>query len=367
VKQWLSAILILAAGAAALFWYVTEQETDGAAGRGGWQSPPPSVEITPVSIGAVVRTVEAVGTLRANEAITVRPEIAGRIRDIHFTEGQPVAAGDRLISLDDAVHRAEVAEKQADRRIAELAFDRADKLVAKRAASAEERDRALAELQSSDAALQLARAKLNKTRIVAPFAGVVGLRHVSSGDFVSAGQELVSLVEIHPLKVDFKVGEVYLPQVSEGQDIEVQVDAYPGETFTGRVFAIEPQVDISGRAVVIRARLPNEAMQLRPGLFSRVDLIVDAAAEAILIPEDAVVPRGDQHFVYRFQDDHVYLTEVVLGKRSESMVEVRSGLSRDAVVVSAGQIKLRDGIAVAPVEGNTETVSTQQVQRTPST
>ena len=358
MKQWLSAILVLVVGAAALYWYVYEQSSGSAQGQGGWPASAPTVEVTPVSVGSVVRTVEAVGTLRANESITVRPEIAGRVVTIHFTEGQPVAQGDRLISLDDAIHQAEVLEKQADRRISELAFDRADKLVAKRAAPVEERDRALAELQSNDAAVQFASAKLDKTRIVAPFAGIVGLRHVSAGDFVSAGQALVSLVAIHPLKVDFKVGEVFLPQVAQGQQIVVSVDAYPGQTFAGEVFAIEPQIDVSGRAVVIRALLPNDELQLRPGLFSRIDLIVDAAAEAILVPEDAIVPRGDQHFVYRFVDGRVFFTAVRVGKRAESMVEIQEGLTSDAVVVTAGQIKLRDGIEVTAAAGNTETIRT---------
>lgn len=364
MRQWISALIVLAMGAGALYWYVSRQ--DDVPARRGFQLPPPTVEVAPVSLGTVVRSVEAVGTLRANEAITVRPEIAGRVESIHFHEGQPVLRGALLVSLDDSVYQAEVLEKEADRRIAELAFERADKLVARRAASVDERDRALAELQASDATLQLAQARLEKTRITAPFAGVVGLRMVSAGDFVTVGQPLVSLVEMHPLKVDFRVGEIYLPEVTVGQSIEVAVDAFPGETFAGAVFAIEPQVDVNGRAVVIRARLPNEEGQLRPGLFSRVELIVDAAAEAILVPEDAIVPRGDQHFVYRLDDGRAYLAEVRLGKRAESMVEIRSGLSRDAVVVTAGQIKLRDGVAVNPASASTETVSSP-VRGGPST
>jgi membrane fusion protein (multidrug efflux system) len=335
VKQWLVAMVVLVVGAGSLYWYVRQQDSEQAGGPGGWPSSPPTVEVTPVTVGSVVRTVEAVGTLRANEAITVRPEITGRVVTIHFSEGQPVAQGDPLISLDDAIYQADVLEKQADRRISELAFERADKLVAKRAAPVEERDRALAELQSNDAAVQLANAKLDKTRIVAPFSGIVGLRHVSTGDFVSAGQALVSLVAIHPLKVDFKVGEVFLPQVAQGQEIAVSVDAYPGLSFAGEVFAIEPQVDVSGRAVVIRALLPNDELQLRPGLFARVELIVDAAAEAILVPEDAIVPRGDQHFVYRYEDGRVFFTAIRVGKRAQAMVEVQEGLTSEAVVVTA--------------------------------
>ena len=353
MKQWLSALAVLALGGAALAWYVLVFEQGEPAAGPGWRPLPPTVEASAVSIGSVVRSVEAVGTLRANEAITLRPEIAGRVTGIHFDEGQPVVKGDLLISLDDSVYRAEVLEKQADLRIAELAFERADQLVKKRAAPMEERDRKLAELQSRDASLQLARARLDRTRIVAPFAGVAGLRHVSVGDFVGAGQQLVSLTEINPLKVDFRLGEVFLPQIAEGQVIDVRVDAWPGEVFSGSVFAIEPQVDVGGRAVVIRALLPNPEQKLRPGLFSRVELIVDAAAEAVLVPEAAIVPRGDLHFVYLLEDGKALLTEVQLGKRSDTRVEVRAGLDRDAVVVTAGQIKLRDGVSVRVVSAGT--------------
>ncbi len=308
--------------------------------------PPPVVEVTPVVLGTVERTVEAVGTLRANESVTIRPEIAGRIVAIGFKEGEKVRKGATLITLDDSVNAAEVAEKAANRKISELAYERAKLLVEKKAASVEVRDRAEAQLEADDAGLQLARARLDKTRLLAPFDGVIGLRTVSVGDFVDVGQVLVNLVDIEVLKVDFRVGEIYLPDVVSGQDIAVKVDAFPSQTFTGAVFAIEPEVDINGRAVVIRARLPNQGDQLRPGLFSRVTLIVDRNAQAMLVPEDAIVPEGERHFVYRVADGHVTLTEVLIGKRKDTHVEVRSGVSPNDLIVTAGQLKLRDGIAV---------------------
>ncbi len=334
-----------------MFWLGSQDE--GPPGEPGWRPPPPTVEVAPVETGLVVRSVEAVGTLRANEAVTLRPEIAGRVSAIEFEEGQPVTAGQLLVSLDDSVHAAEVREKEADRALAQIEFARAEQLVSARAAPAEAKDRALAELQAAEAAVDLARARLAKTELRAPFSGVIGLRRVSVGDFVSAGQELASLVEIDPLKVDFRVGEIHLAELSLGQDIEVQVDAFPGEHFAGRVYAIEPLVDVNGRAILVRARLPNQEARLRPGLFSRVELIVDTAAAALLVPEDAIVPRGDQHFVYRLVEGHALLTEVVLGKRQPERVEIVQGLAADDVVVTAGQLKLRDGVAVTPVESTT--------------
>ncbi len=345
MKTWIVATVLFALGGAGLFWY--EHRQSGAAQSGGhFQMPPPSVEVTPVVLGTVERTVEAVGTLRADESVTIRPEIAGRVVSIGFKEGEKVRKGTTLITLDDSVNAAEVAEKAANRKISELAYERAKLLVEKKAASIEVRDRAEAQLEADDAALQLARARLDKTRILAPFDGVIGLRTVSVGDFVDVGQVLVNLVDLELLKVDFRVGEIHLPDVVAGQDIAVRVDAFPSQTFSGTVYAIEPEVDINGRAVVIRARLPNEGDKLRPGLFSRVTLIVDRTAQAMLVPEDAIVPEGERHFVYRVTDGRAALVEVLIGKRKDTRVEVRSGLSPNDLIVTAGQLKLRDGIAV---------------------
>jgi membrane fusion protein (multidrug efflux system) len=163
---------------------------------------------------------------------------------------------------------------------------------------------------------------------------------------VDAGDDLVGLVELDPIKVDFRIGEIHLSDVAPGQTLSIEVNAFPGEEFSGRVYAIEPQVDINGRAIVIRAELSNTDHRLRPGLFARIDLIVNEAAEALLVSEDAIVPRGDQHFVYRLIESQAILTEVVLGKRKDTWVEITEGLTAEDIVITAGQLKLRDGATV---------------------
>jgi membrane fusion protein (multidrug efflux system) len=349
MKTWIIAILILVLGGSGLYWWSRQAEQSAASGRAGWRPPPATVEAAGVEIGSVVRNVQAIGTLRAYESVTIRPEISGRITGIHFDEGLRVERGTVLIELDDSVYAAEVKEKAANRRLAELAFDRANKLVERRVASVEDRDIALAQLQANDAALQLSQARLAKTRLRAPFDGIIGLRNVSIGDFVDAGDDLVGLVELDPIKVDFRIGEIHLRDIAPGQTLSIQVNAFPGEEFSGRVYAIEPQVDLNGRAIVIRAELPNTDRRLRPGLFARIDLIVNEAAEALLISEDAIVPRGDQHFVYRLVESQAILTEVTLGKRKDTWVEITDGLSADDIVITAGQLKLRDGATVRAV------------------
>lgn len=350
MKSWIAAIGLLVVGSIGLYMWINKPDANDNAGAAGWVRPPPVVEVEKVKRGNVVRQVAALGTLRSNESVMLRPEISGRITAFHFDEGAQVQTGNLLIELDDSVYKAEVNAKTADRRIAELAYHRANRLLEKKVASVEGRDTALARLQSEDASLELANAQLRKTQIRAPFGGVIGLRHVSVGDVVSAGQDLVRLVELNPIKVDFRIGEIQLKKISTGQFIDIEVNAFPGQHFRGKVYAIEPQIEVNGRSILIRAQLDNQSMQLRPGLFARVKLIVDEADDALLVSENAIVPSGEQHFVYRLIDGKAVYTEVVLGLRQNTLVEVVQGLSIDDLVITAGQLKLRDGTAVKTVE-----------------
>ncbi len=205
-------------------------------------------------------------------------------------------------------------------------------------------------MRVDQAVLELAKARLDKSMISAPFDGVVGLRKVSVGDFVNVGDDIVNLEQIDPLKTDFRVAEVYLGAVRPGQRIELRVDAFPGETFTGEVYAIDPLIDESGRSIVLRARLPNPDNRLRPGLFVRVALVLNERNGAIQVPEQALVPQGQDQFVFRVVDGKAALTKVVPGLRRDGMVEVVEGLDPNDTVVTAGQIKLRDGAEVQPVQ-----------------
>ena len=191
----------------------------------------------------------------------------------------------------------------------------------------------------------------------APFSGIIGLRSVSVGDYVKEGADLVNLESIDPLKVDFRVPEVYMRQVQVGQSLQVQLDALPGKTFEGKVFAVNPLIDAAGRAVVIRAMVRNPDTSLRPGMFARVRLITRNAQDALVLPEQALVPQGDQQFVFRILDGKAVRTKVDVGQRRDAMVEILNGVAKDDVVVTAGQLKLRDGAPVtiasaAPATGS---------------
>lgn len=345
----MAALVLLGAGA---YWYSVLRSGNESAPvtaaptqPGGWSIP---VEAAAVRIGTITRTVQAVGSLRANESVIVRPELGGRIERIHFTEGQPVNRGDPLFTLEASIYDAELDQAQARLNLSRTNNQRVVSLRQQGLGTEQERDQALAELRVSQAALALAQARLEKMTITAPFNGVMGLRRVSVGDYVSPGQDMVNLLDLNPIKVDFRVPEVFLADVKTGQTIEVRVDAFPGETFTGEVYAIDPQVDINGRSLVLRARIPNPEGRLQAGLFARVDLILERHENALLIPEEALVPRGDQQQVFKIVDGKAMLTEVTIGRRQEGQVEIVSGLAPGDRVVTAGQLKIRDGAPVAP-------------------
>jgi membrane fusion protein (multidrug efflux system) len=292
------------------------------------------------------QSITAVGSLRSDESVTVRPEVAGRISAILFKEGQHVAKGMTLVRLDPAINQAEVEQARANLKLAQTKFDRAVELSQRNFISGQAKDEAENNLRVAQAALALVEARLAKTEIKAPFGGVIGLRVVSVGDYVKEGADIVNLEAIDPLKVDFRVPEVYLRQVQEGQTLTVTLDALPGKKFEGRVFAVNPLVDAAGRAVVIRAIVRNTDTSLRPGMFARVRLITRDEKQALVVPEQAIVPQGDEQYVFRVVDGKVARVKVEIGQRRDAKVEILKGLGPGDVVVTAGQLKLRDGMPV---------------------
>jgi len=305
-----------------------------------------TVETAPVATARLQDDVVAIGTLRSNEAVVVRPEISGRITEIGFTEGSAVKKGQLLVALDSSVYAAEVQQAKANLALAETTFNRTTELERQKFVSATAKDQSLNGLRVAQANVALAEARLAKTQILAPFAGVIGIRQVSIGDYVKEGQDLVTLEDISSLKVDFRLPEVMLTDLRRGQAVEVTSDAFPNRTFTATLDAIDPLVDQNGRAVILRARLKNTDGQLRPGMFVRTRLILEERANALTVPEEALMPAGTEQFVYKVVDGKVTRVKVKTGLRRGSQVEVVEGLQAGDVIVTAGQIKLREGAVV---------------------
>ncbi|MCW2243713.1 efflux RND transporter periplasmic adaptor subunit [Azospirillum canadense] len=363
------ALLVLVALGGGAYWYFVKQggtietllagtvvpspggasaaKPGGPAGGPPGGMPPMPVEAVPVRVGAVSRTVTAVGSLLSNESVVIRPEVAGKIAEIAFQEGQAVKKGAVLIRLDDSIARATLAQAQASIAFSRAELNRADELFRQKTGPARNKEQAQAKLQADEAAIQLAKAQLEKMTLVAPFDGVLGLRKVSVGDVVAAGKDIVNLEAIDTLKLDFRVPELYLPAVKTGQTLQVAVDAFAGRTFDGKVIAIDPLVDVNGRAVAVRARVANTDGSLRPGLFARVSLTIDTQPNAVLVPEQSIVAFGNKQFVFKVVEGKAVQAPVTLGGRRNAEVEIADGLKPGDMVVTAGQLKIRDGASVA--------------------
>ncbi|HSI39431.1 MAG TPA: efflux RND transporter periplasmic adaptor subunit [Xanthobacteraceae bacterium] len=309
------------------------------------------VEIAQVRASRTTTDISAVGSLGSDESVQVASEVAGRIAEIRFTEGQKVKAGDVLVKLDDALVRASEAEMQARLALARSNYDRAQQLQKSGSGTARALDEAISERNTATALLDLQQVQLAKHSILAPFDGVVGLRAVSVGAYIGVGEKLVNLEKIDTLKIDFKIPEIYLSQIVMGQSVEIAVDAVPGRTFTGAIYAIDPMVDVNGRALSIRAKLSNQDNALRPGLFVRVTVKGGVERTALMVPESAVVPRGQDRIVWQVREGKAVETKVKLGERRAGEVEIAEGLPANATVVTAGQQRLRAGARVEVVGG----------------
>lgn len=331
----------------------------GAAPAGGPGGPggamPVAVEVVRAESRTLSEAASAVGTLLSNESVVLRPEIAGRISAIHFRDGQVVARGAVLLTFDSAVQEAELQQARANLVLAQTNFRRTEDLFQRQFISERARDEAAATLKVQEAAVALAEARLAKTRIRAPFDGVVGIRSISVGDYVKDGQDLINIEDVATLKVDFRLPEVYLPQLRPGQSAEVTSDALPGKVFRAVVDAVNPQVDTGGRSVLVRGHLANFRGNLRPGMFVRVQLAFGERKGVVMVPEQALVPAGGSQSIFRVLAEdgasRAQNVKVAIGQRAQGWVEISEGLAAGELVVTAGQQRLREGATVRVVEG----------------
>ncbi|MDP2883130.1 MAG: efflux RND transporter periplasmic adaptor subunit [Azonexus sp.] len=309
---------------------------------------PTAVEVARVVASDFADDVAAVGTLKSNESVVLRPEVAGRVAAIGFRDGAIVAKGTVLVVFDAAIQDAELLQARANLALAKSSYERNVELVGKKFLSQQALDNSAATLKVQEAAVQLAEAKAARMRIKAPFTGMVGLRNVSVGDYLKDGQDLINIEDVATLRVDFKLPENYLGRISKGQSVEVVTDALPGERFKAVLDAIDPLVDQNGRSISARARLDNAKGKLRPGMFVRVRLLFGERKGVLMVSEQAIVPGG-QPAVFKVADGKASLVKVKLGVRRAAQVEVVEGLAAGDLVVTAGQLKLREGAAVRPV------------------
>ncbi|MFN7644288.1 MAG: efflux RND transporter periplasmic adaptor subunit [Burkholderiales bacterium] len=327
----------------------------GPGGSGGSGGPrgPVGVEVAKVDRRPLADEVVAVGSLRANETVTLRSEVAGRIERVGFGDGARVQRGTTLIALDASVAAAEAEQSRAELALARANYERTVELAQRNFVSASAKDQAAANLKIQEAKLRLAEAKLAKSEIRAPFSGVMGLRNVSPGDFVKDGADLAVIEDIATMKVDLRMPERYLGSIKVGQIAQLSFDSLPGKTFKATISAIDAQIDANGRSLLARGKLANPDGALRSGMFARARVVVRANAEALTIPEEAVISQGADTFVWKVDAGKAVRTKIEIGLRRDARAEVLSGLAFDDLVVSAGQLRLqRDGQEVRVIDPN---------------
>ncbi len=321
------------------------------AGGGPMAFPPMPVEVVRAQVQTVEDRFEGVGSIEATDAITVVSEIDASVEKLPFTEGGWIGRGDLIAQLDGAALGAEVARTEALRDQAKNNFDRLK--AAGSAVTIQDLDNAEASLKIAEANLSLARVRYSKTRISAPFDGIIGARKVSVGTFLRVGDAITELANIDEIRVNFSVPERLLATLSRGAEVTVSTTAYPGVEVNGKIFAIEPVVDAGTRSARVVARVPNPGRKFRPGMSANVSAILSKRPAAITIPNEAIFASGSQSFVFVVKSDStVARAPIVVGTRYSDVVEVTSGLDSTAIVVRAGHQKLFDGSKVMPIDSH---------------
>jgi len=340
-------VIALAAGLGGGGWYYWQaQAQQKAPGATAPRSQTVTVDVVRAERGVVEERVQSVGTARANEAVVVTAKVTGIVSAIAFREGQRVQAGDLLIEFESRQARAELEEARANLDEYRRRMQRAEALRRSGAVTEARFDETTALVQAGAARVKSMEARLADLRIVAPFAGKVGLRQVSLGNLVQPGTVVTTLDDVSRIKVEFALPEVTVGVLRMGLPVSARSAAYPGRTYEGQVRAIDTRIDPVTRSVRVNAEFDNTDGSLLPGMFLMVELVADRRENAVLVPEEAVVPEGVRQYLFVVRDGVARRTEVTLGERLPGRVEIAKGIAVGDQIVLRGTQKLRDGTRV---------------------
>jgi membrane fusion protein (multidrug efflux system) len=296
------------------------------------------VEVATAIRDTVVDAIAATGQIEAIQSIELRPEVSGRITDILVREGQLVADSTPLFKVDDAELKAQVAQADAERQLARQALERTKGLIAQNASSTSDLEQAEAKSRGADANYALLKTRLDRTVVRAPFGGAVGRRLVSIGTYVSNQTPLITLQSVNPQYASFDVPERYADRLSRGQLVSFQVAALPGKNFSGEVVFVDPVVSLPGRTILIKARVPNSEHQLQAGMFIEARLATNIRPNAVVVPEDALLPMQGATFIWVIKQGKADRRQVGVGVRTAGWAEIQSGVEAgDSVVVGGAE------------------------------
>lgn len=327
--------------------------------------PPAVVAAATVRLEQWPSSLAAVGSFTPVAGVYVSNEVVGKIKALHFHSGQSVKAGQLLLELDTDTDQAELLGLQAELQLAKSRLQRSEKMILKKYVSQADYDEHKAQLEQAEAAVHAKRTRIDKKMIRAPFAGELGIREVNLGQFLGEGTDIVSLQQLDPIHLDFSLPERHISQLAKNQVITATIQSYPDKVFTGNIVALNPSVTQETRSLKVRAKLNNPDKLLRPGMFAQVQIESGAALSVLTLPDTAISynPYGNSVFLIQ-QNEHglsVQSRQVVTGQSREGRVEIVSGLQAGDRVVSAGQVKLRNGMPVTidtrPAPGERESAS----------
>jgi membrane fusion protein (multidrug efflux system) len=317
----------------------------------------PAVEVAKVDTMTLVDETQAVGSLRSRQGVMLRPEVGGRVKQIFFNDGQRVRKGQVMVQFEDQLQQAQLSQAKAELSIAEANHKRNQELVTQNFISKRSLDESGAALEVSRAKLALADATLQRLKVLAPFDGITGLKQINVGDYLKDGADMVNIEDIDAVLVDFRLPERFQAKIRAGQKAQLTVDALPGRPFSAIVQAVDPLIEANGRSVGVRGCIDNRQQQLRPGMFARVNSVFGVRDNALVIPEEAIIPQGGRTFVVKVvagDKPEVLISErvaVKVGLRLPGKVEILEGLAAGDTVVTAGHQRLqKDGTAVRVVD-----------------
>ena len=302
---------------------------------------------------AVTERLSVVGNVTANETVDLKSEVDGRVVAIRFEEGQRVEVGQMLVELNSGEIEAMLSESEANQRLAALKWDRAKGLLTTRAVSQQEADEAKAGYDMNAAKVSQMREQLRNTKVTAPFAGIIGARHISPGQVITKTTNIATLSDLDPVKIEGNVPERFLAQAKIGQKFQVSIAAFPGEKFDGELYFIAPQVDPVNRTGLVKAKIANPDLRLKPGMFASAELTLKVKEDAVVIPEAALMPQGERFAVIVVDDTlTAQMRPVTPGVRIAGRVEIVDGLKGGETVVVEGWQKARPGgkVKLAPAD-----------------
>jgi membrane fusion protein, multidrug efflux system len=320
------------------------------AAGGGFSMPPMPVQVATVNQQSISDMFEGVGSIEAIEKITVVSEIDGTVLKLPFEEGSHIRKGQLIAQLDDSQLSAEVNRTEALYTQSKSVYNRIKIVVDQKAGTLQDLDDALASLKVAEANVKLANAKLSKTKIIAPFDGMIGSRRISAGSFLRTGEIITELANLNEIRITFSAPEKFLAQLKKGAEVIVSSPVYPGYKVKGKIIAIEPVVDTDSRTARIVARVQNPEQKFRPGMSANVSVVLKERPDALTIPNEAVFATGNQSFVFAVNPDStVKQVPITTGLQLSDVVEVVDGLKPGMIVIQAGHQKLFPGAKVMPV------------------